>query len=75
MAAAGSGIYHGPSLASEGIVTLIGEEVIGQFVRHTARMRTLSLYRRHRFPAEIISHCVWLYFRFPLSFRDVEEKC
>jgi putative transposase len=36
-------------------------------------MRTLSLYHRHRFPAEIISHCVWLYFRFPLSFRDVEE--
>jgi hypothetical protein len=24
-------------------------------------------------PAEIISHCVWLYYRFPLSFRDVEE--
>ncbi len=22
---------------------------------------------------EIISHCVWLYFRFPLSFREVEE--
>jgi putative transposase len=42
-------------------------------VRRTARMRTLSLYHRHRFPAEIISHCVWLYFRFPLSFRDVEE--
>jgi putative transposase len=37
-------------------------------------MRTsLSLYHRHRFPAEIISHCVWLYFRFALSFRDVEE--
>ena len=32
-----------------------------------------SLYRRHRFPAEIISHAVWLYFRFALSFRDVEE--
>ena len=32
-----------------------------------------SLYRRHRFPADIISHCVWLYFRFALSFRDVEE--
>ncbi len=28
---------------------------------------------RHRFPKEIISHCVWLYFRFALSFRDVEE--
>src|SRR5436309_16095341 len=33
----------------------------------------LSLYHRHRFPSEIISHCVWLYFRFALSFRDVEE--
>ena len=32
-----------------------------------------SLYQRHRFPSEIISHCVWLYFRFSLSFRDVEE--
>src|SRR5215813_11806827 len=36
-------------------------------------MPSASLYRRHRFPAEIISHCVWLYFRFSLSFRDVEE--
>jgi putative transposase len=32
-----------------------------------------TLYKRHRFPAEIISHCVWLYFRFSLSYRDVEE--
>jgi putative transposase len=41
---------------------------------HTPLMRTsVSLYHRHRFPAEIISHCVWLYFRFALSFRDVEE--
>ena len=37
-------------------------------------MRTsVSPYHRHRFPAEIISHSVWLYFRFALSFRDVEE--
>jgi putative transposase len=36
-------------------------------------MPSPSLYRRHRFPAQIISHCVWLYFRFSLSFRDVEE--
>jgi putative transposase len=36
-------------------------------------MHADSLYHRHRFPAEIISHCVWLYFRFALSFRDVEE--
>jgi hypothetical protein len=31
------------------------------------------LYKRHRFPAEIISHCVWLYFRCCLSYRDIEE--
>ena len=30
-------------------------------------------YRGFRFPVEIISHCVWLYYRFSLSFRDVEE--
>src|ERR671920_1495773 len=30
-------------------------------------------YARYRFPAEVISHAVWLYFRFPLSLRMVEE--
>ncbi len=30
-------------------------------------------YKRHRFPPEIIAHAVWLYFRFPLSLRLVEE--
>jgi hypothetical protein len=30
-------------------------------------------YKGFRFPAEIISHAVWLYFRFSLSFRDIEE--
>jgi putative transposase len=30
-------------------------------------------YTHHQFPGEIISHAVWLYFRFPLSHRDVEE--
>ena len=30
-------------------------------------------YRGYRFPATILSHCVWLYFRFSLSYRDVEE--
>ena len=30
-------------------------------------------YRRHRFPSEIIQHAVWLYFRLPLSYRDVED--
>src|SRR5436305_8131684 len=30
-------------------------------------------YKGHRFCAEIIAHAVWLYFRFPLSYRQVEE--
>jgi putative transposase len=30
-------------------------------------------YKNHRFPGEIISHGVWLYYRFTLSYRDVEE--
>ncbi len=30
-------------------------------------------YRRHCFAAEIIAHAFWLYYRFPLSFRDVED--
>ena len=33
----------------------------------------VSLYKRHRFPGEIISHAVWLYYRFLLSYRDGEE--
>ena len=35
-------------------------------------MRKIS-YARHRFPPEIIQYAVWLYFRFPLSYRDVED--
>jgi putative transposase len=34
---------------------------------------SINRYKHHRFPAEIISHGVWLYFRFCLSYRDVEE--
>src|ERR1700730_2931670 len=33
----------------------------------------LLSYRRHRFPPEIIQHAIWLYLRFTLSYRDVEE--
>ena len=36
---------------------------------HTRRSR----YLRHRFPSDIISHAVWLYYRFCLSFRDAED--
>jgi transposase-like protein len=30
-------------------------------------------YRRHRSPAPIIQHAIWLYLRFTLSYRDVED--
>ena len=36
-------------------------------------MKKSDLYIGFRYPAEIISHVVWLYFRFSLSFRDIEE--
>jgi transposase-like protein len=46
-----------------------------RLVCHTQRMNTPSSTRskNHRFPVEIISHGVWLYCRFCLSYRDVEE--
>lgn len=35
-------------------------------------MRPIS-FKRHRFPPDVIRHAVWLYFRFRLSIRDVED--
>ena len=37
------------------------------------RTSTRTRYAGYRFPAEIIGHAVWLYFRFPLGLRMVEE--
>ena len=34
---------------------------------------TAASYKGFRFPQDIIAHAVWLYFRFNLSYRDVEE--
>jgi putative transposase len=67
-------VHHLPIL--KGIVKLTVALVSRLPTCHTRRMNTplpTNLYKRHRFPAEIISHCVWLYFRFCLSDRDVEE--
>lgn len=37
-------------------------------------MQTLKIsYKRHRFPPQIIAHAVWLYARYNLSLREVEE--
>ena len=33
----------------------------------------MNTYKRHRFPPDIISYTVWLYYRFNLSNRDVED--
>ena len=41
-------------------------------IQYCLCMQKIS-YSRHRFPGSIIQHAVWLYFRFPLSFRDVED--
>jgi len=46
-------------------------------ISESVRRRGISVgevsYKGHRYPAEIHAHRVWLYHRFPLSFRDVEE--
>jgi putative transposase len=58
-----------------GIVNLLSGLSSARLVCHTRRMNTPSItrYKNHRFPVEIISHAVWLYFRFCLSYRAVEE--
>ncbi len=33
----------------------------------------MKIYKRHRFPPDIISYAVWLYYRFSLSHRDIED--
>lgn len=35
-------------------------------------MNTVLIYKRYRFPASIISHCVWMYYYLSLSFRAIE---
>ena len=36
-------------------------------------MKNSNIYKRHRFPSEIIQYAVWLYYRFNLSCRDIED--
>ena len=62
-------------VAGWGIVNLLSGLFSACLVCHIHQMHTPSSnrYKHHRFPAEIISHGVWLYYRFCLSYRDVEE--
>jgi hypothetical protein len=57
---------------SIGIVNFRAEQVCGMIGGMTTAPSSPS-YKGYRFPAEIISHAVWLYYRFSLSYRDVEE--
>ena len=53
---------------------LMQKRGIDKLSRERVNTGTVSdLYKRHRFPSEIIAYAVWLYYRFALSFRDVEE--
>jgi len=54
------------------IVNLLDTRTVCQSCRMDTPLTTAK-YKNHRFPVEIISHGVWLYFRFCLSFRDIEE--
>lgn len=36
-------------------------------------MKSSQMYKRHRFAAEVIQYAVWLYRRFNLSHRDIED--
>jgi hypothetical protein len=59
-------------LSTLGVVNLLDTHPLWQ----SCSMNTAApanRYKNHRFPVEIISHAVWLYFRFCLSCRDVEE--
>ena len=59
-------------IASDGVVNLLDPSMVWQSC-DMATLPVTTKYKNHRFPGEIISHAVWLYFRFCLSFRDVEE--
>ena len=57
--------------SKDGTVRLVSRE--GEEAGSTIVTAAGSSYKGFRFPPEVISHCVWLYHRFPLSFRDVQE--
>ena len=65
-----------PGSALQGAANLLISLYRLCLVGHTRLTKTakpVHSYKNHRFPVEIISHAVWLYFRFCLSSCDVEE--
>jgi putative transposase len=73
------GDVTGGRLEQNGIVNLVWPSAAGMIgglisVGGAGLMAAVvPSYKGFRYPVEIISHCVWLYYRFPLSFREVEE--
>jgi hypothetical protein len=69
------GISHGKIVLAkvEGGIVNLSQSSGDEAMNTSPCVLSAGLYKGHRFPAEIISHCVWLYFRFCLSYRDVEE--
>jgi hypothetical protein len=68
-------LIHGSNILEYGAVELLRALSSSHLVYHTHGMNPPSANskKHHRFPAEIISHGIWLYFRFCLNWRDVEE--
>src|SRR6516165_9567885 len=62
----GASPHHGAGLCQ-------GNRIVRRRGRGYANAMAEISYRRHRFPPVIIQHAVWLYLRFTLSYRDVEE--
>jgi putative transposase len=60
-------------LIKEEALRLVGIVNLTRFWQTGVMKIKTPSYQRHRFPSEIISHAVWLYHRFCLSFREVEE--
>ena len=67
--------WRNPVSTCEGIVRLVADlQSAPESMRYSLPPPTATTaYKGHRFPQEIISHATWLYFRFSLSYRDVEE--
>jgi putative transposase len=60
------------AITGDGFVNLLKASPVWH-TRHMNTPATPNRYKNHRFPGEIISHGVWPYYRFCLSYRDVEE--
>jgi putative transposase len=72
-------VWTSPHRRCTGVVNLVRPSVAGMIGglisvgRGWLMAAVVPSYKGFRYPVEVIGHCVWLYYRFPLSFREVEE--